>query len=373
MNQTTLRNDEKTIFALRELYRKYGYSQYKMSKFEEYELYVRNKDFLISDNIITFTDTNGKLLALKPDVTLSIIKNSQDTPGVVQKVYYNENVYRVSSGTHAFNEIMQVGLECIGDIDAYCLYEVLCLAAQSLRCIRENGVLDISHLGILDGLLERFGVESHDRKEIWCCVGEKNRHELAAFCQQIGLSEEKTAVLQQLTALSGRPDMVLAQLRQMPAVMESPEPVEELAQLCDALQAGGYGDMIEIDFSVVSDSRYYNGVVFKGFVEGAADSVLSGGQYDRLMRRMGRRSGAIGFAVYMDRLQRLLQDDRGYDVDTVLLYDDMASVSTLQTAVADLAAQGRTVMAQRQRPEKIAYRCLARLCGNEVQILEENA
>ena len=111
---TTLKNEEKAIFALRDLYSKYGYTQYKMSKFEEYDLYVRNKDFLISDSIITFTDTNGKLLALKPDVTLSIIKNTDDSAGV-KKVYYNENVYRVSKGTHLYKEIMQVGIECIGD------------------------------------------------------------------------------------------------------------------------------------------------------------------------------------------------------------------------------------------------------------------
>ena len=78
MDKMLLKNDEKAVFALRSLYEKYGYSQFKMSKFEEYDLYVRNKDFLVSDNIITFTDTNGKLMALKPDVTLSIIKNSDD-------------------------------------------------------------------------------------------------------------------------------------------------------------------------------------------------------------------------------------------------------------------------------------------------------
>ena len=61
---------EKVIFSLRGLYRSYGYTQYKMSKFEEYDLYANNKDFLISDRVITFTDTNGKLMALKPDVTL---------------------------------------------------------------------------------------------------------------------------------------------------------------------------------------------------------------------------------------------------------------------------------------------------------------
>jgi len=86
LNRSVLKNEEKAIFDLRALYSLYGYSQYKMSKFEAYDLYVRNKDYLVSDNIITFTDTDGKLLALKPDVTLSIIKNGKDVPGTVQKV-----------------------------------------------------------------------------------------------------------------------------------------------------------------------------------------------------------------------------------------------------------------------------------------------
>ena len=87
-----LRDDERAVFALRALYGKYGYAQYKMSKFEEYDLYALNKEFLVSDNVITFTDTDGKLMALKPDVTLSIIKNGKDTEKAVQKVFYNENV-----------------------------------------------------------------------------------------------------------------------------------------------------------------------------------------------------------------------------------------------------------------------------------------
>ena len=133
MRSASLGFSEKVIFSLRSLYEKYGYSQYKMSKFEEYDLYARNKDFLISDSVITFTDTNGKLMALKPDVTLSIVKNSKDAPDFVQKLYYNENVYRVSKRSHAFQEIMQVGLECIGMVDDYCICEALMLAAQSLR------------------------------------------------------------------------------------------------------------------------------------------------------------------------------------------------------------------------------------------------
>ena len=89
IHESVLKYEEKAVYGLRSLYRRYGYLPYKMSKFEEYDLYVRNKDFLVSDHIITFTDTYGKLLALKPDVTLSIIKNGKDTCGV-QKLCYNE-------------------------------------------------------------------------------------------------------------------------------------------------------------------------------------------------------------------------------------------------------------------------------------------
>ena len=154
ISDLTLKYEEKAIFALRSLYSKYGYSQYKMKKFEEYDLYVKNKDFLIGDSVITFTDTNGKLMALKPDVTLSIIKNSKDIKGYAEKLYYNENVYRVSKGSKNFKEIMQVGLECIGDVDDYCISEVVSLACKSLKEISENSVLSISHLGILSAVLD---------------------------------------------------------------------------------------------------------------------------------------------------------------------------------------------------------------------------
>ena len=65
--EKNLRDDERAVLALRSIYEKYGYAPYRMSKFEEYELYIRNKDFLVSDRVITFNDTNGKLLALKLD------------------------------------------------------------------------------------------------------------------------------------------------------------------------------------------------------------------------------------------------------------------------------------------------------------------
>ena len=82
MTNRSLLPNEAITFALRSLYDRYGYSRYKMNKFEEYDLYARNKDFLICESVITFTDLDGKLMALKPDVTLSIVKNTKDAPGI---------------------------------------------------------------------------------------------------------------------------------------------------------------------------------------------------------------------------------------------------------------------------------------------------
>ena len=127
-----LRSDEKAIYDLRGLYLCHGYQHYKVGKFEEYDLYAGNKSFLKSDSILTFTDTDGKLMALKPDVTLSIIKNVGDD-GTAHKFFYNENVYRTSASFGGFREIMQTGLECIGKIDTYSVCEVLMLADESLR------------------------------------------------------------------------------------------------------------------------------------------------------------------------------------------------------------------------------------------------
>ena len=61
---------------------------------------------------------------------------------------------------------------------------------------------------------------------------------------------------------------------------------------------------INVDFSVVNDLNYYNGIVFKGFVSGIPTGILSGGQYDNLMGKMGYKSKAIGFAVYLDELEK---------------------------------------------------------------------
>ena len=361
---------ENVMFSLRTLYNTYGYAQYTMSKFEEYDLYARNKDFLISDSVITFTDNNGKLMALKPDVTLSIVKNSKDEPNTVQKVFYNENVYRVSKGSHSFKEIMQVGLECLGAIDDYCICEVLTLAAESLQHISPACILDVSHIGLLSDLIDRMGVPSEKKAELFKCIGEKNTHELQNICREVGVDDVAIGTLKQVVTTVGKPSNVLPKLSVLLSDLPSWGDFEHIIR---ALENDAISEKLRIDFSVVDDIHYYNGIVFKGFINGLPAAVLSGGQYDKLMQKMKRQSGAVGFAVYMDMLERLDNTASEYDVDVVLLYDETTDLAILRGKVSELIQGGFRVLAQREKTETIRYKQLMKLRGNEVEILENNA
>lgn len=367
-----LKYDEQAVFLLRSLYSKYGYKQYKMRKFEEYDLYVRNKDFLISDSVITFTDTNGKLMALKPDVTLSIVKNTKDSDGSVQKVYYDENVYRVSKGTHSYKEIKQAGLECIGDVDTYCVCEVLSLAVKSLMTISESCVVDVSDLAILFALYDYIGLSYEARKIMTSLISNKNTHEMKRLCEAMSVSAESTALLKELISYNGTPDEILPRLKAMAERIGAQAEFLEFESVVSALDEE-LQSKLRIDFSVVSDINYYNGIVFKGFIDKIPDSVLSGGRYDSLMQSMSRKSKAIGFAVYIDMLERFNIKEREFDYAAVLLYSENDGISAVKDAAQRLINEYGCVFTAKKLPEKATYGKLFELQNGEVILIENNA
>lgn len=355
MTDVILKNEERAMFALRSLYRRYGYAPYKMSRFEEYDLYVRNKDFLVSDQIITFSDRAGRLLALKPDVTLSIVKNAPEQPGVVQKVYYNENVYR------DYREILQTGLECVGDLSHYEIAEVVLLAVKSLELLESRYVLDISHMGLIAAVLDSCGFDGAEKKQAMTFLRQKNSHQLKELC---GGREEAWEKLRVLVSCRGSGDAVLPQIAGLLTTQEEREAFAELEALWTILQGSGCAGSVRLDFSVANNMHYYSGVVFRGYLEGIPTSVLSGGQYDKLPQKMGRKSKAIGFAIYVDLLQELQKEENAFDIDTVILHDGTVETVKL-TAAAETAAKDGSVLVTRQLPKNRNWKHLVRFENGE--------
>lgn len=336
-----LRKDEQVLYDLRDLYRRYGYQQYKVTKFEEYELYARNKSFLVSDKMLTFTDTNGKLMALKPDITLSIVKNAQPKAGQVDKVYYCENVYRAGSDYNGFQEITQTGLECLGAIDEYTVCEVIMLACRSLVAVSEQYLLQISHLGFVDALLGNVDPALHG--DILGLICRKNAPGLQTLCEDHNICGTLSDKLVMLADTFGPLHKMLDTLETLADTPQTKAAYAELEGIARAMEIYGLTDHVYLDFSIVNDLNYYNGIVFQGYVDGLPTHVLSGGRYDKLMEKLGKASGGIGFGVYVSLLERFWAQEPD-EAETALPYDGTDLMGTIQ-AVETLIGSGRRVRA----------------------------
>ena len=366
-----LKKEEQVIFSLRGLFEQYGYKKFKMSKFEEYDFYADNRSFLSSENILTFTGLDGKLLALKPDVTLSIVKNTKGSRENAERVYYNENVYRARKGAGEYKEIMQVGLEYIGEVDDYATLEVLLLAQKSLKAISDQYIMDLSHMGFVAGLMEEVNLPYAQQKAVLSCISEKNPHGVRAICAEAGVGDEMTEKLAALASLYGPLEATLEQAKSLCCNGKMEQAVAELEGILRCLKIGGNEKNVNLDFSIVNDMDYYTGVIFQGFIDGVPAGILSGGRYDNLIHKMGKDADAIGFAVYLDLLERFETTEKEYDVDTLLLYEDGVDTAALAKAAQMLTDNGQSVLVQKKNTGNVKYKQLLCMKDRGLEIVAE--
>lgn len=333
---------ESALFDMRMLFEQYGYSQYKVSKFESYDLYAKNKAFLVSDDVLTFTDTTGHLMALKPDVTLSIVKNTVSGNGL-EKLYYSENVYRTGSSSQGFKEIMQTGLECIGEVDLYSTAEVLMLAAKSLQAVSEDYILDVSHMGFIYSLISEY-IPNEYTKELLEFISQKNAAQADTLLTEIGVNDDVKNAILTLTSLYMPLSRALDTIESLILSDAMKEAFDELKAIDELMKVYNVKNLF-LDFSVINDMRYYNGIIFSGYIKGISGKVLSGGRYDNLLKRMKKKADAIGFAFYLDTLEQLADSDVFTGVDTLIVYDEKVAPEVIIKAMEKAVSQGKTAKA----------------------------
>ena len=283
-----LQPKERASFGLRALYEGAGCRKYHMGQFEEYALYQENQSFLPSRQVITFTDLDGRLLALKPDVTLSIAKSAQPAPGDTKRFYYSENVYRPAAESRTFKEIAQMGVEFLGRVGEAETGQAVALAVRSLEWLSESmgpaWRLEVGHMGYLSGLMDALKVPEAARQGMLARLRARNSHELRAAALAAGLDREGAGALAALLELCGPAAAVLPRAEKACCNGAMRAAVAELRAA-----VAGAGQGVQIDLSLSGEMEYYNGLIFQGYLQGAPRLVLR----------------AVGFAVYLDELDRL--------------------------------------------------------------------
>ena len=192
-------------------------------------------------------------------------------------------------------------------------------------------------------------------------LAQKNAHGIASLCNDVNLSEDRTNLVKMLVSTYGKASEVISKLKSLDLDSETLNQLLELENLINCLNDLGEGDKVRIDFSVINDMNYYNGIVFNGFVSGVPQSIVSGGQYDNLMAKMNRRSRAIGFAVYLDEIESILSNDNLYDVDVLVEYGNSKDIALINKTVNDLTDKGLSVLAVKSAPQNLKYKQLIKI------------
>jgi ATP phosphoribosyltransferase regulatory subunit len=221
--------------------------------------------------------------------------------------------------------------------------EVIMLAERSLAEIGRAHILDLSHMGFLLGLLEACGVEERSVDEALSLISNKNLPGIAAFAAANGLDEAARTLISDVTSIYEPLETALPRLATFVRSEKMRAAYDELSSLCEVMRAWNPNAPLYLDFSIAADRNYYNGIVFRGYVEGIPEAILSGGRYDSLLSRMGRKGEAIGFAVYPELIAGLGAPRRAYDVDAVVLYGEETDACDLIAAVQELSASGKSV------------------------------
>ncbi len=347
-----LKQEDSIISELTSLYSGRGFRRFKPACFEDYSLYLSNIDFLISKNVITFSGAGGRLLALRPDVTLSVISHAKNEAGT-KKLFYNEKVYRRTDENGEFREVSQTGVEVYGDIDCACEAEIILLSVKTLHTVSDDFVLDLSHMGYTEGLISAFCKSAEEKQRAYAYLRSKNLHDFDTFAESIGADKKYREAFRQMVNIGGNASDA-AQLAEKYALnSQMKEAAEQLKQLVGLVGKLGYADKININFSIANNADYYNGIIFNGYVGGVPKMVLSGGRYDKLLQRLKKCGGAIGFALYLGELERYFKPDYAF-VDKLIVYDDNLVLKALQTA-EELTSSGSTIRLSKTIPEDLRF------------------
>ena len=257
-----------------------------------------------------FTDNDGRLLALRPDVTSSVARMAatllSERPRPL-RFCYAAPVFRQQTQSHAEwrRENTQLGCELIGTGGTAADLEVLRLAAEILSRLnlQSRYCITINNVEIFNGVAAEMNLANAERERLRCLIDTRATAELRDFLQTF--SDDEARAFSQPTQLTGKRD-VIQSARATITNARSLAALDSLEKLWTEIESLGLADFFEIDLGDVSSLDYYTGLSLKIFVHGAGASVGRGGRYDGLTGSFGRAEPAVGFVLNLDALTEVL-------------------------------------------------------------------
>ena len=299
--------------AITGVFKSYNYSEIMTPEIEFYSMFVQTGNPLDEESMVKIIDKSGRILVMRPDNTTPIarVAATRLKDSGAQRLYYNQTVFRSGSVNHGVeNEIPQCGVELIGVGGIESDAEILELAVKSLGSVAGDSFqIEICHAGLFMAIAKELDAGDSEIEKIRGCI---ERKQFAVLKDYLSRFENKkaAAALERLSHMFGSVK-VLDEADRLFDTTEAREAVSWLRRLYAIMEEKGLERYIRFDLGMVHQIDYYTGVVFRGYVHGAADRVLSGGRYDNLLGCFGTDAPASGFAIYTGSVEECLKSEAG--------------------------------------------------------------
>ncbi len=330
----------------------WSYEEITTPTVDYYALFERGLGKQEAHRAFRFTDADGRLLALRPDVTSTVARAAATLFALRPRplrLCYTAPVFRQHAPSHAEwkRESSQIGCELIGAGNGVADMEVLTIAVEIIKRLGlgQKYCIALNNAEVFNGVTEGLALDAEAGAEMRRLIDVRDATELERFLALYTSPSERVA-LSRLTQLSGKKE-TLDEARRMMTNPRSRAALDSLESSWRVIESLDLTDRFEIDLGDVSGFDYYTGLTFKIYLDGAGTRVGSGGRYDRLSANFGKAEPAVGFVLDLDALTSVLS--RSSDSEPVVAQERPAS----ELASADRPALFLEAVKRRARGERV--------------------
>lgn len=287
----------------------WGYQEVITPSIEFYRTYSAGFEDIREEELYKFFDDNGRILALKADMTIPIARvvatKFKDCKEAL-RFRYCANVFKVHetlSGNK--NEITDCGVELIGLDKSTGDLEILVTALDALEVVKGSKLtLEIGDVQFFKQACKGAGLSQEQSQQLSYLIDHKSLLALEEYVDSIALSDTYRNFFMQMIWWNGD-NKVLEEAKKYAFNDELKKILSDLETLHEQLEALGYKDIVTYDLGKIGNLNYYTGLIFDAFVEGVGLRVMSGGRYDNLLKKYGVDLPAVGFSIKLDQLMNV--------------------------------------------------------------------
>lgn len=296
---------------LHNVLKSYGYQDIQTPTFEFFDVFGREIGTTPSKDLYKFFDKEGNTLVLRPDFTPSIARSAakyysdEDMP---IKLCYMGNAYiNYTDYKGRLKESTQCGAELMGEASVFSDAEILSMVVECLKaCGLREFQISVGHAEFFRGLIEAAQIDEEAELQIRTLLRNKNFFGVEEYVETLNIPLD----LIELFSLMGQynvSDEVLVRAKTLaknyPTIQGA---IDNLLALSDYLKTYGIDKYVSFEMGIVSEYKYYTGILFSAYTFGTGEAIVNGGRYDKLLSYFGKNKPAIGFGIFVDQLMAAL-------------------------------------------------------------------